>query len=100
MIGDHFDFLTPREGISRVRIFGFWPDADDPFASHFTIWIHEFLGDQVDPPYRFRAIPMAGLKPANLEFHGEGQTMEDALAKAVTAMRGKSMKAIFAPPPE
>ena len=93
-------FLRETEGLSRVRIFGFWPAVEDPFADHFTIWVHEFLGDDVQGEVRFRAIPMAGLKPANLEFHGEGRTPDEALAKAVAAMRGKTMKEIFFPPAE
>lgn len=93
-------FLRETEGLSRIRIFGFWPAAQDPFADHFTIWVHEFLGEEIDAEFRFRAVPMLGLKPANLEFHGEGQTIEEALGKAIAAMRGKGTKEIFLPPPE
>ncbi|MFQ5846336.1 MAG: hypothetical protein ACE5IQ_01540 [Candidatus Methylomirabilales bacterium] len=93
-------FLRASEGLSRIRVFGFWPAAQDPFADHFTIWVHEFLGDDLEGESRFRAVPMAGLKPANLEFHGEGRTLEEALAKAISPMRGKSMKEIFFPPAE
>jgi hypothetical protein len=93
-------FLRESEGLSRIRIFGFWPAAQDPFADHFTIWVHEFLGEDLQGDFRFRAVPMAGIKPANLEFHGEGRTVEEALEKAVAAMRGKTMKEIFFPPAE
>ncbi len=91
-------FLRETEGLSRIRIFGFWPAAQDPFADHFAIWVHEFLGEEVQVDSRFRAVPMLGLKPANLEFHGEGRTIEEALGKAIATMRGKGVKEIFFPP--
>jgi hypothetical protein len=94
------DFLRDSEGLSRIQIFGFWPAVDDPFADQFTIWLHEFFGEDVQGEFRFRAVPMAGIKPANLGFHGEGRTAEEALAKAITAMRDKTMKETFFPPPE